>query len=270
MDPPDSAALAHLRAAASSAVAIEALWDGDTQGWFVELSAVVRREAGFEARFLRAFRRIGDIRLFNGDVPPWPEALEASEIGTQLASLLGLPFHFPAADHPEQDCPHWWDLSRSYPCGRCSMPLLQTKDCRWRGLCYYCHLALEREAGEAGWSAEERQAPRCSICGSPAVGEAGVPHQCQVCRATYRTFACVDCGMQVMIPRSDGDVKTCSSCSMARRLAALSSTDRSRLREAARVGTPLTIIEAQEILRCGLGDVQDALAAISAASDEDR
>lgn len=149
MAPPDAATLAEFRAQAASAIAIEALWDGDTEGWFVDLCAVVKGDAGYESRRLRSFSHGGDIRLFNGDVPPWPEAAEAAEFGAQLAKLLGVPFHFPAVDHPENDCPHWWEVSQSYPCGRCSMQLLQARDCRWRGVCHYCHVALEREAKEA-------------------------------------------------------------------------------------------------------------------------
>ncbi|GAA3454576.1 hypothetical protein [Dactylosporangium matsuzakiense] len=93
--------------------AIEALWDGDSQGWFVELAAIVRRPGPnhdrFDAVTLTALRRGGDIRLFNGQVPPWPEAHRATEQGRALAQHLGVPFHFTSPDTPDIDLPRWWD-----------------------------------------------------------------------------------------------------------------------------------------------------------------
>ena len=55
---------------AAPPLAIEALWDGDSQGWFVNLCAVVPIQHTHDSRILRTFRRGGDIRLFNGLVPP--------------------------------------------------------------------------------------------------------------------------------------------------------------------------------------------------------
>jgi hypothetical protein len=265
----DPRLLDKLQARAASAVAIEALWDGDTQGWFVDLYAAVKGPSGYESQFLQGFRRGGDIRLLNGEVPPWPESLEAARLGEQLAQLLSVPFHFPSPNHPETDCPHWWELSQSHPCERCGIQLLQAPDCPWRGACYYCHLAREREAREARWSPEERAAPRCSICGNPALGEIGSSARCSSCRETYRTFACSGCGILVTVHRERSSADTCSTCAMAKRLSALSVSERQRLREAVTRGTLTGLIEAREILQCGLTDAQDALEALSRAPDEE-
>jgi hypothetical protein len=86
--------------------AIEALWEGDTGGSFVCLVAVTLRPK-FEHNL--AFIRHGsDMRIFNGEVPPWPEALEATTIGGTLADRLGVPFHFASPDNPNTDLPRWW------------------------------------------------------------------------------------------------------------------------------------------------------------------
>ncbi len=86
--------------------AIEALWDGDSDGWFVCLLAVTLRP---KAEHNLAFIRHGaDMRIFNGEVPPWPEALEAAAIGRALAGRLGVPFHFASPDTPNIDLPRWW------------------------------------------------------------------------------------------------------------------------------------------------------------------
>jgi hypothetical protein len=73
--------------------AIEAIWDGDTGGWFVVLTAVSVRERTEEA--LAVIRLGGDIRLFQGQVPPWPEAQQASVLGPGLAGHFGIPLPLP-------------------------------------------------------------------------------------------------------------------------------------------------------------------------------
>jgi hypothetical protein len=79
-------------------VAIEAVWDGETDGWFVELLAVVERPRRQHRRFdqvlLACLRGEGDIHLLNNQVPPWPEAGEAAQLGQALASSLRVPFYF--------------------------------------------------------------------------------------------------------------------------------------------------------------------------------
>jgi hypothetical protein len=94
-------------------LAVEALWDGDTQGWYVDLVAIVNRPGRHHSRFdevpLTTLRHGGDIRLFNGQVPPWPEAQQAGELGRAVAQHAGVPFHFTNADEPDVGLPRWWD-----------------------------------------------------------------------------------------------------------------------------------------------------------------
>ncbi|MEV0296184.1 hypothetical protein [Nocardia sp. NPDC050710] len=86
---------------------IEALWDGDTNGWFVLLIAVTLQPK--TEHDLALIRHGTDLRLFNSDVPPWTEAQEATSIGCALADRLGVPFHFASPDKPDPDPPRWWD-----------------------------------------------------------------------------------------------------------------------------------------------------------------
>lgn len=51
----------------------------------------------------------GDIRLFNGQVPPWPETQRATEQGQALAQQIGVPLHFTSPGMPDIDLPRWWD-----------------------------------------------------------------------------------------------------------------------------------------------------------------
>jgi hypothetical protein len=85
--------------------AIEALWDRDTEGWFVRLVAVTLRPK-LEHNF-PSIRRGTVMRLFNGEVRPWRQALEATPIGRALADRLCVPFHFASPDTPNMDLPRW-------------------------------------------------------------------------------------------------------------------------------------------------------------------
>ncbi len=58
-------------------------------------------------RFLVKVSMGGDIRLLNGQVPPWPEAMHATLIGTQLAEHFGAEFYFPSPDKTDDTCPTW-------------------------------------------------------------------------------------------------------------------------------------------------------------------
>jgi hypothetical protein len=129
--------------------AIEAFWDGDTTGWFVRLAAdcstsVNANDAHFELH-LGTFSHGGDVRLFNGHVPPWPEAVEASKVGNAVANYFGIPFFFPSPSRPEDDCPRWREQHLARPCRLCGIPLLQQPTCAWRGVCYQCHLLEQRK-----------------------------------------------------------------------------------------------------------------------------
>jgi len=86
-------------------VAIEALWDGDSEGWFVHLMA--HTDVPVAEYRLAIVRHGGDLRLFNGAVPPWPEAREAETVGRALAERFGVPFHFASPDEPDIDAPRW-------------------------------------------------------------------------------------------------------------------------------------------------------------------
>jgi hypothetical protein len=138
--------LAKVNAMRESPVAFEALWDGDTTGWFVEVSAVVGDPlSGFRALRLAFLREPGgDFRVFRGQVPPWPEAEQARDIGQALSQRFGVPFFFPSPNHPEDDCPHWWEQDVATACRRCGIPLLQIDPCPWRGVCHQCHCQTEK------------------------------------------------------------------------------------------------------------------------------
>jgi hypothetical protein len=92
--------------------AIEAVWDGDSFGWFVVVSAIFNSPTGSQPAFtdlrLATFSDdIGDARLFTGEAPPWREAEQAAVWGSHVADRLGIPFWFPARDAPDDQAPRW-------------------------------------------------------------------------------------------------------------------------------------------------------------------
>lgn len=86
---------------------VQALWDGDTSGWFLCLSAMVIRGEALEEHHLGVVKFGTDARLFNQAVPPWPEAQHANEVGAALAAQFKCAFYFPSPDKPDDSCPPW-------------------------------------------------------------------------------------------------------------------------------------------------------------------
>lgn len=86
---------------------IEALWDGDTGGWFIILTAIMSNGYGLEEKYLGTISFGGDIRLFAGGVPPWPEAIYAQDVGEKIAQLFGATFYFPSPEKPDDQLPSW-------------------------------------------------------------------------------------------------------------------------------------------------------------------
>ncbi len=88
----------------------EALWDGDTQGWFLALVV--------DGEDVNVLSYGGDFRMFAGDVPPWPEARVASEVGRRLEQL-GWTVWFPRPETPDDDAPTYAQRSQASTCTQC-------------------------------------------------------------------------------------------------------------------------------------------------------
>jgi hypothetical protein len=251
-----------LRAMAGRPLAFEALWDGDSDGWSLSVFAVLpgAGEAYQAVHLWTSNEPGGDFRVFRGLVPPWPEAEKAARLGAELSAEFGVPFHFPSPRHPEEDCPRWWEMGSSYPCKRCGIALLQRDPCPWRGWCYFCHLADEREKREALLSPEERADPRCHVCGRPGAGTVRSRPRCARCLRDYEDYACSTCGAWTMIRRSEAHTEECHRCDLLRRLARLEPAQREAIRVSARrEGMLQTLRLAREILDCDLRDARVAI-----------
>lgn len=111
------------------------------------LDAVFASGATHAASSLAVLRFGGDIRVFQGAVPPWPEAAVATELGEALAQHFGVPFWFPSPTEPDDDCPNWWERDRAHPCEDCGKPILPRNTPHLPPeLCFHCN--NRREARE--------------------------------------------------------------------------------------------------------------------------
>lgn len=252
-------------------VAFEAFWDGDSSGWFVVLSAILREESGFRDHPLCAMQDGGDIRLFNGQVPPWGEAVLARQVGEELAAKFGVPFYFASPSHPEDDCPRWWEQAQGAPCRCCGILLIQRHDpYPPRGVCSFCHLKEVREKKEASWTPEERAGLRCHICGNPAAGMLDSSPTCQACLERYVSYQCSQCRVSGVTLKSACIPDLCSRCELLGRLAAVPEGHRDAIRHAAaNAGKIAGAKKAMELLHWSLRDAVDAVHELSHVDEPD-
>ena len=127
---------------------LEALWDGDTQGWFVILNLYTETGNFFWKKETRQHLGTvsfgGDIRLFNGEVPKWPEAELTKAWGQKAVSKYGLTFYFPSDSEPDNNCPNWSQRHLAINCADCNKLIIPT-DSKYlpKDICYNCHLKRE-------------------------------------------------------------------------------------------------------------------------------
>jgi hypothetical protein len=88
-----------------------------------------------------------DLRVFNGQVPPWPEAVIAKEWGQKAAKKYGLTFYFPSDQQPDDDCPSWHERHKAIHCADCHKLIIPTDSPYLpKEICYHCHLKRESNA----------------------------------------------------------------------------------------------------------------------------
>lgn len=128
---------------------LQALWDGDTTGWFLVISLLAiddnSRRSETEEHHIETIRYGGDIRLFNGQVPPWPEVQVAQLLAEKIAQVASCQLWLPSPDEPDDDNPSYFDRHLAIRCLDCNKLIMPptseflSKDC-----CYHCHLRREK------------------------------------------------------------------------------------------------------------------------------
>lgn len=126
---------------------LEALWDGDTQGWFLCLYVYTQTGLFFNKKTTRhSLGHItlgGDIRVFSGG--QWTEAFLAKEFGKKAIEKYNLEFYFPSSKEPDDDCPKWTDKHLAIKCADCNKLIIPTDSPYLpKDICYNCHLKREQ------------------------------------------------------------------------------------------------------------------------------
>jgi hypothetical protein len=128
-------------------IVLEALWDGDTQGWHLCLYLYSETGHFFNKKISRhSLGHItlgGDIRVFSGG--QWTEAFLAKEFGKKAIEKYSLEFYFPSSEQPDDDCPKWTDRHLALKCTDCGKLIIPT-DIPYlpKDVCYNCHLIREQ------------------------------------------------------------------------------------------------------------------------------
>jgi hypothetical protein len=128
-------------------IVVEAQWDGDSRGWFLMMFVIIRAEISekLETYHLGNISLGGDIRLFQGTVPPYPEAALAEEIGNKLKEKYNLEFFFPSPINPDDNCPRWTEKDKAISCQDCNKLIIPTNSPYLpKEICYNCHLKREQ------------------------------------------------------------------------------------------------------------------------------
>lgn len=133
-------------------IVVQALWDGDTQGWFIYMQVIMNIAPKeqinpiYQVVDLCSMRFASDFRVFQGEAA-WDEAVVAKNIGEALSKHYDIPIWFPSPIHPDDDCPSWLDRHKAIHCADCQKIIIPTDSPYLsKEVCYRCHLAREKKA----------------------------------------------------------------------------------------------------------------------------
>ncbi|MDX1959271.1 MAG: hypothetical protein SFU98_11900, partial [Leptospiraceae bacterium] len=132
-------------------VAFEALWDGDTSGWFLDLFVVFEGDNDSEKYYSKSIYILTfgtDMRVFQTENPFWSESTVAKLIGEEISKSFNIPFWFPSPDEATSECPHWFEQDRAVKCINCAKPFLIKSQYLSKSVCYHCQLRIERKEKE--------------------------------------------------------------------------------------------------------------------------
>lgn len=117
---------------------LQALWDGDTQGWWLSLSLYA--ETPSVSKYL-VCHYLGRVESYDGRQK---EEL-AKELAKKAIEKYGLEFYFPSPDDADDACPDWMERDKAIACEGCGKLIMPDRDsCLPKEICYHCYLERER------------------------------------------------------------------------------------------------------------------------------
>lgn len=117
---------------------LQALWDGDTHGWYLILSLYAENPSISNDLVWHYLGRVEtDGRQTKAEL--------AKTLGEKAIGTYGLEFYFPSPDDADDDCPDWKERHLAQACAGCGKLILKDRDTVLpREICYHCYLERER------------------------------------------------------------------------------------------------------------------------------
>ncbi|NML37284.1 hypothetical protein HHL17_08740 [Chitinophaga sp. G-6-1-13] len=133
-----------IAAAGGKPLALEAVWDGDTEGWHLCLTLYTRagRETFYE-HFLGSVEPDTNFRIPDEESLRSVEAFLVNQWGQMAAVQYGLEFYFPSPDEYTDDCPRWPQRHLGVSCADCGKLMLKEMAARHKGVCFHCDMNRE-------------------------------------------------------------------------------------------------------------------------------
>lgn len=126
---------------------LEALWDGDTQGWYLLLYIYTVSGHIFNKKETRHF--LGEVSISPGmehfTNGKWTVAELAKNFGEKAKRKYNVTFYFPSQIDADNDCPKWTDRHLAVHCADCNKLIIPTSSPYLpKDICYNCHLKREQ------------------------------------------------------------------------------------------------------------------------------
>lgn len=119
-------------------VVLQALWDGDTSGWWLNLSLYAENPS---ISGDLVWHYLGRVQSYNGQSK---EEL-AKKLAAEAVKKYGLEFYFPSPDDADDDCPDWKERNKAIACAGCGKLIIPDPESHLpKEICYHCYLERER------------------------------------------------------------------------------------------------------------------------------
>lgn len=117
---------------------LQALWDGDTGGWYLTFSLYAENPSVSGDLVWYYLGRV------HSDGDQTTEAF-AKELAAKAVNKYGLEFYFPSPDDADDDCPDWKERDKAISCAGCGKLILPDRHTKLpKEICYPCYRERER------------------------------------------------------------------------------------------------------------------------------
>lgn len=117
---------------------LQALWDGDTSGWYLILSLYAENPS---ISGDLVWHYLGRVHSYDG----MSKEAFARELAAKAVEKYGLEFYFPSPDDADDGCPDWKERDKAIRCAGCGKLILPERDTVLpKEICYHCYLERER------------------------------------------------------------------------------------------------------------------------------